>query len=120
MSGTETLPAPPSRVHATFAHQCASNPHLSMTVAPDGVVEIAQTLEGGIEFALCFRLEDAVDTDVEWMFSLRVPVYSPRHRETLVAQTEKQLSERSRQVGELLSRLVAQGGPRPDTPEMVP
>ncbi|MFX6226309.1 hypothetical protein ABTF68_22815, partial [Acinetobacter baumannii] len=76
--------------------------------------------EDAAEFALCFRLEDAVDTTIEWMVALRAPVYSPRHRETLVAQTESQLAERSRQVSELLTRLVLPAGSRQDAADVRP
>lgn len=117
MSGIETLPTTPVRVRAAFARRCAVDPNFSMTVASDGVVEVAQALEGGGEFALCFRLEDAVNTDVEWMATLRVPVYSPRHREALTAETENKLAERSRQVEDMLRRLIAQDGSHPDAAE---
>lgn len=120
MSGVETLPATPSQVHAAFARRCAADPALSMAVAEDGVVEIAQSSEGADELALCFRFDDAAETEVEWMVSLRVPVYSARHRETLAAETEKRRPERSRHVGEWLRRLVAQDGPRPDAAEVAP
>lgn len=119
-SGSETLPVPPSRVRTAFARRSAADPAISMAVAPDGVVEVARTHEGAGEFALCFRLEDAVDTTIEWMVSLRVMVYSSRHRENLVADAESKLAERSRQVGELLKRLVVPEGPRPDAAEVRP
>lgn len=120
MSGVETLAASPSRVHAAFARKCEVNPYLSLAVAADGVVEVVQASEDAAEFALCFRLEDAVDTTIEWMVALRAPVYSPRHRETLVAQTESQLAERSRQVSELLTRLVLPAGSRQDAADVRP
>lgn len=120
MSGIETLPLPPSRVRTAFARRSAADPAISMAVAPDGVVEVARTHEGTGEFALCFRLEDAVETEVEWMVSLSVAVYSARHRETLVVEAEKKLAERSRQVGELLRRLVLPEGQRPDRAEVRP
>ncbi|MXS75243.1 hypothetical protein CSIV_01960 [Microbacterium sp. CSI-V] len=118
--GNETLPVPPSRVRTAFARRSAADPAISMAVAPDGVVEVARTHEGAGEFALCFRLEDALDTTIEWMVSLRVTVYSSRHRENLVADAESKLDERSRQVGELLKRLVVPEGPRPDAAEVRP
>ncbi|MDI9891276.1 Clp protease N-terminal domain-containing protein [Microbacterium sp. IEGM 1404] len=120
LTGTEVLRMPPSQAHAVFLRRAAGDPTLAIAVAPDGVVEVARTFEGDGEFALCFRLEDAVDTTIEWMVSLRVTVYSATHRETLVADAESKLDERSRQIGELLKRLVVPEGPRPDAAEVRP
>jgi len=110
LSGAETVPAPPSQVRAAFAHRCEADPTLTMAVAPDGIVTIART--GPPDVALRFRLQEAVDTVVDWSVGLRVPVYSRHQRAAMLASQDEKLAIPAQEVVDMLHRLA----PRDDRP----